>query len=45
MPNHYHFLFRPFVQQYFPLPTDYEAFISATLDEKLEQRLQGYYLD
>lgn len=34
-----------FVQQYFPTPADYEAFIAASLNEKLERELEAYYLD
>lgn len=34
-----------FVRQYFPTPADYEAFIAASLDEKLERELEVYYLD
>ena len=34
---------RGFVQEYFPDPTDYEAFVMSDVDPLLEQRLRAYY--
>ena len=36
---------RAFVQEYFPITTDYEGFVMSEVDPLQEQKLQRYYLD
>jgi len=34
-----------FIHQYFPMPKDYEAFVLSEIDQSMEEKIQGYYLE